>query len=326
MGAGSQLALKSRIASTQSLGKIFRAQEMIASTHILKARQVAQNAEPYAVAIDDTLAILLQHAHNVDHPIFRKVREDHRVGVLAITADRGMAGPYTANVLRETEALLSKLDENGEIPELYVTGARGVSYYKYRSRDLHKTWTGDSLKPGVAMAQDIANALLSDYCLPAEKGGISEVYIVYTRFINLVSQEVHVLRMLPIELIEDSEFESYRTGHQVDSVGRQLDIQEHLKKEQSTVVVDPLYEFEPSVEEVLDDVLPRYIASRIHSCLLTSAASEMASRQNAMRVARDNAKKLIDELTRQLNQSRQASITQELSEIIGSADALKKEE
>lgn len=325
MGAGSQLALKSRIASTQSLGKIFRAQEMIASTHILKARQVAQNAEPYAVAIDDTLAVLLQHARNVEHPIFRKAHEDHRVGVLAITADRGMAGPYTSNVLRETEALLAKLDENGEVPELYVTGARGVAYYKYRSRDLHKTWTGDSLKPGVAMAQDIADALLSDYCLSKEKGGISEVYIVYTRFINLVSQEVHVLRMLPIELIEDSEFESYRSGRQVDSVGRQLDMQEHLKRAKSTMI-DPLYEFEPRVEEVLDDVLPRYIASRIHSCLLTSAASEMAARQNAMRVARDNAKKLIDELTRQLNQSRQASITQELGEIIGSADALKKEE
>ena len=300
---GSQLALKSRIASTSSLEKIFNAQEMIASSHIAKARDVALNAKPYSDAISDAVQALVQHTH-IDHPIVKKRENGTRVAVLALTSDRGMAGAYTSSIIRETESLLSRLDEQGKQTELYVYGRRGVSYYKYRNRDIAGTWEGNTDKPGVEVAEAISNALIDAYMKPDEEGGVSELYIVFTEFVNMVVQKVRVLRMLPVEVVADP-----------SKVNNDLNAE-----------ASPLYSFEPSVDEVLDAILPKYIQSRIHECLLTAAASETANRQNAMHTATENARSLIDDLTRKLNASRQASITQELTEIIGSADALNKKE
>ena len=304
---GSQLALKSRIASTASLEKIFNAQEMIASSHIAKARDVALNAKPYTDAIFDAVQALVAHTH-ITHPIAVKDEKNPRVAVLALTSDRGMAGPYTSSIIRETESLLSRLDAAGKQPELYVYGRRGVTYYKYRNRPVAGTWEGDTDQPGVEVAESISKALLDAYMKPADQGGVSELYIVFTEFVNMVVQKVRVLRMLPVELVLPEQPESGPVP------------------ESDADAATPLYAFEPSVDEVLDAILPKYIQSRIHECLLTAAASETASRQNAMHTATDNARSLIDELTRKLNASRQASITQELTEIIGSADALNKKE
>ena len=305
---GSQLALKSRIHSTESLEKIFNAQEMIASSHIAKARTVALNAKPYADAIFDAVQAVVAHSH-ITHPIVRKEEDNPRVAVLALTADRGMAGAYTSSIIRETEELLARLDADGKQPQLYVYGRRGVTYYKYRNRDIADTWEGDTDKPGVEIAETISSALLNAYMKPASAGGVSELYIVYTEFINMVVQKVRVLRMLPVEIVEAKH-----------DVGPDIPVQADSDQ------VHPLYTFEPSLEKVLDAVLPKYIQSRIHECLLEAAASETASRQNAMHTATDNARNLIDSLTRKLNASRQASITQELTEIIGSADALNTKE
>ncbi|KAB8287062.1 MULTISPECIES: F0F1 ATP synthase subunit gamma [Bifidobacterium] len=306
---GSQLALKSRIASTGSLEKIFNAQEMIASSHIAKARDVALNAKPYADAIFDAVQAVVAHSH-ITHPIVKKEEDNPKVAVLALTSDRGMAGAYTSSIIRETEDLLNRLESDGKQPELYVYGRRGVTYYKYRNRDVVDTWEGDTDKPGVEVAEAISTALMNAYMKPAAEGGVSELYIVYTEFINMVVQKVRVLRMLPVEVIEP-EREQADPG---------LDAPSDASK------ATPLYSFEPSLEEVLDAVLPKYIQSRIHECLLEAAASETASRQNAMHTATENARNLIDDLTRKLNASRQASITQELTEIIGSADALNNKE
>ena len=304
---GSQLALKSRIRSTESLAKIFNAQEMIASSHIAKARDVALNAKPYADAIFDAVQALVAHTH-ITHPIAVKDEKNPRVAVLALTSDRGMAGPYTSSIIRETESLLSRLDAAGKQPELYVYGRRGVTYYKYRNRDVAGTWEGDTDQPGVEVAESISKALMDAYMKPASEGGVSELYIVFTEFVNMVVQKVRVLRMLPVELVLPEQQDSGPVP------------------ESDADAATPLYAFEPSVDEVLDAILPKYIQSRIHECLLTAAASETASRQNAMHTATDNARSLIDDLTRKLNASRQASITQELTEIIGSADALNKKE
>ena len=304
---GSQLALKSRIASTASLEKIFNAQEMIASSHIAKARDVALNAKPYTDAIFDVVQALVAHTH-IDHPIVKKDEDNPRVAVLALTSDRGMAGPYTSSIIRETESLLARLDAAGKQPELYVYGRRGVTYYKYRNRDVAGTWEGDTDQPGVEVAESISKALMDAYMKPADQGGVSELYIVFTEFVNMVVQKVRVLRMLPVELVLPEQQGSGPVS------------------ESDADAATPLYAFEPNVDEVLDAILPKYIQSRIHECLLTAAASETASRQNAMHTATDNARSLIDDLTRKLNASRQASITQELTEIIGSADALNKKE
>lgn len=301
----SQLALKSRIVSTGSLEKIFNAQEMIAASHIAQAREVALNAKPYTDAIFDAVQTLVSHSH-IAHPIVRKEEDNPRVAVLALTADRGMAGAYTSSIIRETEDLLNRLEGAGKEPELFVYGRRGVSYYKYRNRPLAQTWEGDTEKPGVEVADAISRALLDAYMTPADNGGVCELYIVYTEFINMVVQKVRVLRMLPVEIIKSDEHGGPDT----------LESQH----------VMPLYSFEPSLDEVLDAVLPKYVRSRIHECLLEAAASEVACRQNAMHTATENARDLINDLTRKLNASRQASITQELTEIIGSADALNKKE
>ena len=294
---GSQLALKSRIASTASLEKIFNAQEMIASSHIAKARDVALNAKPYTDAIFDAVQALVAHTH-IDHPIVKKDEDNPRVAVLA----------YTSSIIRETESLLARLDAAGKQPELYVYGRRGVTYYKYRNRDVAGTWEGDTDQPGVEVAESISKALMDAYMKPADQGGVSELYIVFTEFVNMVVQKVRVLRMLPVELVLPEQQGSGPVS------------------ESDADAATPLYAFEPNVDEVLDAILPKYIQSRIHECLLTAAASETASRQNAMHTATDNARSLIDDLTRKLNASRQASITQELTEIIGSADALNKKE
>lgn len=304
---GSQLALKARINSTASLEKIFNAQEMIASSHIAKARNVALKAKPYTDAIFDAVQALAEHTR-ITHPIVKAEEGNPRVAVLALTADRGMSGAYTSSIIRETESLLARLDKQGRKPSLYVYGRRGASYYKYRNRDIADTWEGDTDHPGVEIAETISTTLLDAYMKTGDEGGVSELYVVFTEFVNMVSQKVRVLRMLPVELI---------TQDQPDAGP----IPESEAKKAT-----PLYSFEPGADEVLDAILPKYIQSRIHECLLTSAASETASRQNAMHTATDNARNLIDALTRELNASRQAAITQELTEIIGSADALNKEE
>lgn len=333
----SQLGLKSRIASTTSLGKIFNAQEMIASSHIAKARTVALNAKPYSDAIFDAVEALAAHTE-IDHPIVKSTEHNPRVAVLALTSDRGMAGAYTSSIIRETESLLARLDKVGKEPMLYVYGRRGVSYYRYRNRKIAATWEGNSDQPGAEVARQISARLLDDYMKTAAQGGVSELYIVFTEFVNMVVQKVRVLRMLPVELVKSSDQKTAIMTESVESVvAKDKQAETTAEAVAATVAGDvtsvakagemsPLYTFEPNVRKVLDAILPKYVQARIHECLLTAAASETASRQNAMHTATDNANNLIDSLTRQLNASRQASITQELTEIISSADALNKEE
>ncbi|WEV52762.1 F0F1 ATP synthase subunit gamma [Bifidobacterium sp. ESL0798] len=331
----SQLGLKSRITSTTSLGKIFNAQEMIASSHIAKARTVALNAKPYSDAIFDAVQALAAHT-DIDHPIVKSTEHNPRVAVLALTSDRGMAGAYTSSIIRETESLLARLDEAGKQPLLYVYGRRGVSYYQYRNRQIAATWEGNTDQPGADTAREIANRLLDDYMKTAAQGGVSELYIVFTEFVNMVVQKVRVLRMLPVELVrsDDRKPDANAAAQPADDVksgNGQADSSAATEAGDVTSVaksdqLSPLYTFEPNVDKVLDAILPKYVQSRIHECLLTAAASETACRQNAMHTATDNANNLIDTLTHQLNASRQASITQELTEIISSADALNKEE
>lgn len=325
----SQLAFKSRIASTESLKKIFNAQEMIASSRIAKTRDVALAAKPFSDAIYDAVRALAAHTH-LDHPILGKNEDNPRVAVLALTSDRGMAGAYTSSIIRETETLLNRLEKQGKEPQLFVYGRRGVTYYRYRNRQVAATWQGESDAPTVGMAARISKTLFESYMAPASEGGVSEFYIVFTEFVNMVVQKVRILRMLPVEvkLLDDDDGDgSHAEGNRKDGL---QDKDQSNQEEDSGPVFEvtkapPLYSFEPSAEKVLDNIMPKYIQSRVHECLLTAAASETASRQNAMHTATDNAGKLVDELTRKLNASRQASITQELTEIVGSADALKTE-
>jgi len=294
--AGSQRVYKQRIKSTQSLKKMFRAQELIAASRIGKARDRVALASPYSRAITRAVSAVATHS-NVSHPFLAERTDTNRVAVLLIASDRGMAGAYSASVIRETERLIEQLGEEGREVDLFVSGRRAVSYYTFRQRALAGQWTGQSDAPQLETALEIADALLERFRAPADEGGVREVHVVYTQFVNMVTQRPRVIRLLPLEVVE---------GVAPAGDGGPL----------------PLYDFEPDAETVLDELLPRYFRSRIFASLLQAAASELAARQRAMHTATDNAEDLIRTYTRLANQARQGEITQEISEIVSGADAL----
>ncbi len=294
--AGQQRVYRQRIKSTQALKKMFRAQELIAASRIGRARDRMASASPYARAITRAVSAVATHS-DVSHPLLAERHDTSRVAVLLIASDRGMAGAYSASVIRETERLIERLEEQGKEVALYVSGRRAVAYYTFRHRELRASWTGFSDAPTSELADEIADTLLAAFAAPADEGGVGELHIVSTQFVNMVSQRPQVIRMLPLEIVE---------GVSSPEAGETL----------------PLYEFEPDPEQVLDALLPRYVRSRIFSCLLQAAASELASRQRAMHTATENAEDLIRMYTRLANQARQAEITQEISEIVSGADAL----
>ncbi|MFC4555967.1 F0F1 ATP synthase subunit gamma [Georgenia faecalis] len=294
MGA-QQRVYRQRIRSTQTLKKMFRAMELIAASRISGARDRAVKASPYALALTRAVSAVATHA-TTDHPLLRERTDTNRVAVLVLTADRGMAGAYTASVLRAAERLTERLAEEGKEVELYVVGRRGISYYTFRGRRIVASWAGESDKPSAGLAREIAETMLSAFEAPAGEGGVGELHIVFTKFVSMVTQEPFVRRMLPLEVVEG-----------VTPPG---------------AAPLPLYEFEPSADVVLDQLLPLYVRSRIHNALLQAAASELAARQSAMHTATENAEELIRTYTRQANSARQAEITQELTEIVSGADAL----
>ena len=294
--AGQQRVYRQRIRSTQSLKKICRAMELIAASRIGKARGRVTASTPYARALTRAVSAVATHS-DVSHPLTTERSDTNRVAVLVVTSDRGMAGAYSASVIREAERLIADLGAEGKEVSLYVAGRRAVGFYSFRRREVVRSWTGASDAPSYEVATEIADTLLEAFLAPAGAGGVGELHVVFTQFVNMVTQTPHVVRMLPLEIVE---------GVAPVEGNRAL----------------PLYDFEPSPEAVLDALLPRYVRSRIYSFLLQAAASELAARQRAMHTATDNAEDLIRMYTRLANQARQAEITQEISEIVSGADAL----
>ncbi|WP_296667080.1 F0F1 ATP synthase subunit gamma [Demequina sp.] len=294
--AGQQRVYRQRIKATQSLKKIFRAMELIAASRIGKARSRVDHAMPYTRAITRAISAVATHS-TVSHPLTTKREDTGRVAVLVVSADRGMAGAYSANAIRESERLRGRLEAEGKEIVQFAAGRRAVSYFKFRRRELAGQWTGGSDAPARETAQEISRALFARFTADAGDGGVDEIQIVFTRFTSMVTQEARIIRLLPLEIVEGV-------------------------AETESGTVDPLYDFEPSPEQVLDALLPRYIESRIYACLLQSAASELANRQRAMNTATTNAEDIIRNYTRLANQARQSEITQEISEIVSGADAL----
>jgi F-type H+-transporting ATPase subunit gamma len=297
---GAQLrTIRRRIATTKSMAKITRAQELIASSRIVKAQQRVRESGPYARQITRAISALVSHNVGVGHPLLTERTDSKRVAVLLITSDRGFAGGYNANVIREAEGLMTMLREQGKEPIPYIVGRKGVGWYRFREREFAEEWTGFSDNPRFEHAETIGRTLVREFGKPAEEGGVAEIHVVYTEFVSMLTQTAQVRRLLPLE-IEESE---------------------QAPEEQAHGVL-PAYEFEPSAESVLDALLPNYIESRIWHMLLQAAASEHAQRRRAMKSATDNANDVIENLTRVANQARQAEITQEISEIVGGANAL----
>jgi F-type H+-transporting ATPase subunit gamma len=313
--AASLRALRRRIRSTQSTKKIFSAQELIAGARIVRAQARVEASKPYAREITRVLSALAASA-SLDHPLLTERENPRRAAVLVVTSDRGFAGSYNVNVLRRTEELLGLLRQEGKEPVLYVVGRKGETYYSFRDREMEDTFTGFSEQPRYEDAQEVGEALIAAFAAGQDDDernaddveGVDELHIVYTEFRSLLSQVPVAKRMAPLMVEEVEEFDYEREDREA---GRQ-----------SETGVPTSYEFEPSAEALLDALLPKYVTTRIFAAMLEAAASESASRRRAMKSASDNAEELARNLSRQANQARQAEITQEISEIVGGADAL----
>jgi F-type H+-transporting ATPase subunit gamma len=297
---GAQLRVfRRRIKSVQATKKITKAMELIASSRIVKAQQRLDASLPYLTHLSAAISAAAADAADVrKHPLMANAENRSRAAVLVITADRGLAGAYSSNAIKEAEALTSNLREKGISVVPYVVGRKGVSYFRFRNREMGGEYTGFSDQPTYADAHRIGEDLLTAFMTPTEEGGVDEIHIVYTHFKSMVAQEARIRRILPLEVVDEV----------VD------------RTDSSSIA--PLYEFEPDPETVLDALLPRYIDHSVYTALLMSAASEHAARRRAMKSATDNAEEMIKSLSRQANQARQAEITQEISEIVGGADAL----
>jgi F-type H+-transporting ATPase subunit gamma len=293
---GAQLRVyRRRIRSVQSTKKITRAMELIAASRIAKAQAAVNASKPYAQEITNVISALASQSV-IDHPLVSEKPNPSRAAVLVVTSDRGLAGGYNANALKAAEGLYSLLRQEGKDPVVYAVGRKAVGYYRFRGRDVAQSWTGFSEQPTYAAAKEVADELISAFTTPTEDGGVDEIHIVFTEFVSALTQKPVARRVLPLVVVES------------DAPPPDGPL--------------PLYEFEPSAETLLDALLPRYVETRVFAALLESAASESASRRRAMKAATDNADELIKTLTRAANAARQAEITQEISEIVGGADAL----
>jgi F-type H+-transporting ATPase subunit gamma len=289
--------LRGRIRSAGSIKKITKAQEMIATSRIGKAQTRLQAARPYAAEITRMLTTLAAEAA-LDHPLLIEHSEPKRAGVLVVSSDRGLCGAYNSSVFRRAEELFSLLRSDGKTPVLYTVGRKALGYYKFRNWDIVESWAGFSERPSYEDAAKIAETLVTAFMAGADgeqdgPAGVDQLHIVYTEFKSMMSQSAEAHRIAPmvVEYVEDP---------------------------------GPftLYSFEPDATTLFESLLPRYLTTRVYAALLESGASELASRQRAMKSASDNADDLIKALTLEANRERQAQITQEISEIVGGANAL----
>jgi F-type H+-transporting ATPase subunit gamma len=293
---GAQLRLvRRRIGTVQSIAKITRAQELIASSRIVRAQQQQRAAQPYARELTRAVEAVISRSTNITHPFTTEPVNPTRAAVLILTSDQGFAGAYNANVLRESARLRQLLHERGVQPVLYVAGRKGISWHRFRELELADSWSGFSATPRYRDAKAISDVLLEAFTAE-DASKVDEIHLVGTEFVSMLTQRPSVRRLLPLEITETDE--------------------------PSPAGPLPQYEFEPGPAEVLDALMPQYVASRIFYALLEAAAAELASRRRAMKAATDNANDLLETLTREANNARQAEITQEISEIVGGANAL----
>jgi F-type H+-transporting ATPase subunit gamma len=302
--AGQVRVLRRKIATTKSTKKITKAMELVATSRIAKAQERVAASLPYAQAITNVLTALASNA-NIDHPLLVPRTRVRRAGVLLVTSDRGLCGGYNANAIRTAEQLIARLREEGKDVKLYVIGRKGVTYYRFRNRPIEASWTGFSEQPAFENAREVGETLIAAFAAGADDEeqdgggdgvvGIDELHVVSTQFKSLMTQSPVARTVAPM---------------QVES------------REQDEHTLLPAYEFEPDPDALLDALLPKYINTRIYAALLDSAASESASRRRAMKSATDNAEEMIRKYTREMNSARQAAITQEISEIVGGANAL----
>lgn len=295
---GAQLRVyKRRIRSVTATKKITKAMEMIAASRVVKAQRKVAASTPYAQELTRAVTAV-GTGSNTKHPLTTQAETVVRSAVLLLTSDRGLAGAFNSNAIKTAEQLTERLEREGKEVEIYIVGRRGVAHYNFRERKITESWGGFTDQPTYADAKKVAAPLIEAIEKDTAEGGVDELHIVFTEFVSMMTQTALDDRLLPLSL-EDVAKEAAPQGE-----------------------ILPLYDFEPSAEDVLDALLPRYVESRIYNALLQSAASKHAATRRAMKSATDNAGDLITSLSRLANAARQAEITQEISEIVGGSAAL----
>ncbi|QOV35511.1 F0F1 ATP synthase subunit gamma [Streptomyces ferrugineus] len=295
---GAQLRVyKRRIRSVTATKKITKAMEMIAASRVVKAQRKVAASTPYATELTRAVTAV-GTGSNTKHPLTTQAETVTRSAVLLLTSDRGLAGAFNSNAIKAAEQLTERLEREGKEVDVYIVGRRGVAHYNFRERKIAESWSGFTDEPSYADAKKVAAPLIEAIETATAEGGVDELHIVYTEFVSMMTQQALDAQLLPLSLEEVAE-ETATKGE-----------------------ILPLYDFEPSAEDVLDALLPRYVESRIYNALLQSAASKHAATRRAMKSATDNAGELIETLSRLANAARQAEITQEISEIVGGSAAL----
>ncbi len=294
---GAQLRVyKQKINSAQTTKKITKAMELIAASRIQKAMARVRAASPFARAVTRAVSAVATHS-NVEHPLTTERAEIRRSAVVIFASDRGLAGAFNSQILREGLELATLLRSQGKDVAFYLVGRKAVGYFQFRRMSSIAEWTGDTDTPQFRTAEEISAALIDAYNRGGENEGVDEIHLVYNRFVSMMTQTPETVRLLPLEVVEAEE-------------------------SSASAQVYPLYEFEPDADAVLDALLPVYVQSRVFNALLQSSAAKHAATQKAMKSASDNADKLITDYTRLRNNARQAEITQQIAEIVGGADAL----
>jgi F-type H+-transporting ATPase subunit gamma len=297
MAGGKERVLRRRIKSVQSTKKITKAMELIAASRIVKAQQRVAASRPYSEQITEVIRNLAAAGAGSSSPLLQPRPDVRKVAVVVISGDRGLAGAYNSTVLKAAERTVSQIKSDGREYGLVAVGRKAVAYFKFRGHKIDASFTGFSDQPSYENAREVAEFVTKQF----EDGEYDAVELVYTQFLSVGTQRAVVKRFMPLdaEAITDA---AAGDGPKAD------------------------YEFEPSPGEILDRLLPRYAEARLFAALLESAASEHAARQRAMKSATDNAEELITKLTRVMNRARQDSITTEIMEIVGGAEALGQDQ
>jgi F-type H+-transporting ATPase subunit gamma len=310
--------IRGRISSVKNIRKITRAMEMVAAARLRRAEQRIEHLRPYADALRRMTARAAQAADNIPNlPILQEKDEVNTVGVLLITGDRGLAGPFNSQIIRAGNRRLRELEGDGQKVLWYAVGRRGVSSLQFRNFDLDASWTGFTDRPSFADARAVADGLAAAYV----DGKVDRVEVFYNGYISPVNQEVRHETLLPLQqadvIAEDPE-DPGQTQDEADPDARSSgsDPTEHIHDR-------ALWIYEPDPEEILARLVPDYVEISIYRAMLESTASEHGARMSAMRSASDNAADLIDDLTLAANRQRQAEITQEIMEVVAGAEGLR---
>src|SRR5687768_6613774 len=293
MAGGTERVLRRRIKSVQSTKKITKAMELIAASRIVKAQARVAAARPYSEQITEVIRNLAAAGAGMSNPLLTPREDIRTVGYVVIAADRGLSGGYNSTVIRAAERQLQEDVAAGRQYKLILIGKKAAKYFRFRGYDIEAAFDGFSDEPKYENAREVAGVVMDLY----ERGEIDQVELAYTQFLSVATQRVQVKRFLPLEAAAITETAG-TTGPQAD------------------------YEFEPEPGAILDQIVPRYVESRLFAAMLDAAASQHAAQQRAMKSATDNADELIKVLTRGMNRARQDSITTEIIEIASGAEAL----